>query len=229
MVGMAELGDTTACLPRAAVRRQNVRRSSIFAASALCSRLASPPRPARAQIGSDRYSSIVIDAASGNVLSAVNADELRHPASLTKMMTLYMVFEALRDRRITLDQLRAGVQPCRRHEPVQARPAARHAHHRRAGDPRPGHQIGQRRRRRARRTARRRRGPVRPDDDPARPRARHEPHACSATPPACPTRNRSPPRATWPPWAASWCATSRPNTAGSRFPLSPGTADHPQP
>ena len=59
---------------------------------------------ARAQIGSDRYSSIVIEAASGNVLSAVNADEPRHPASLTKMMTLYMVFEALRDRRISLGE-----------------------------------------------------------------------------------------------------------------------------
>jgi D-alanyl-D-alanine carboxypeptidase len=59
---------------------------------------------AEAQIGSDRYSSIVIDAADDTVLSAVNADELRHPASLTKMMTLYMAFEALRDRRITLQQ-----------------------------------------------------------------------------------------------------------------------------
>jgi D-alanyl-D-alanine carboxypeptidase len=61
--------------------------------------------PAMAQIGSDRYSSIVVDAATGRVLSAVNPDDQRHPASLTKMMTLYMVFEALRDRRITLDQL----------------------------------------------------------------------------------------------------------------------------
>jgi len=60
--------------------------------------------PARAQIGSDRYSSIVIEAATGNVLIAANPDEPRHPASLTKMMTLYMVFEALRDRRLTLDQ-----------------------------------------------------------------------------------------------------------------------------
>jgi len=60
--------------------------------------------PARAQIGSERYSSVVVDAATGNELSAVNADEIRHPASLTKMMTLYMVFEALRDRRITLSQ-----------------------------------------------------------------------------------------------------------------------------
>lgn len=39
--------------------------------------------------------SIVIDADTGLVLHAKNADELVHPASLTKMMTLYMVFEAL--------------------------------------------------------------------------------------------------------------------------------------
>jgi D-alanyl-D-alanine carboxypeptidase len=38
-----------------------------------------------------------------NVLVAANADETRHPASLTKMMTLYMVFEALREGRLSLD------------------------------------------------------------------------------------------------------------------------------
>ncbi len=59
---------------------------------------------ARAQIGSARYSSIIVDAASGNVLEEVNADQPRRPASLTKMMTLYMAFEALRDRRISLEQ-----------------------------------------------------------------------------------------------------------------------------
>ena len=59
---------------------------------------------ASAQVGSDRYSSIVIDANSGAILSAVNPDEYRFPASLTKMMTLYMLFEALRDRRLSLDQ-----------------------------------------------------------------------------------------------------------------------------
>ena len=62
-------------------------------------------QPAAAQIGSARYSSIVVEADGGRVLSAVNPDELRHPASLAKMMTLYMVFEALRDRRVTLNQL----------------------------------------------------------------------------------------------------------------------------
>ena len=59
---------------------------------------------AQAQIGSARYSSIVVDAASGDVLEEVNADQPRHPASLTKMMTLYLTFEAVRDRRIVLDQ-----------------------------------------------------------------------------------------------------------------------------
>ncbi|WP_114374205.1 D-alanyl-D-alanine carboxypeptidase [Elioraea thermophila] len=58
-------------------------------------------KPVHAQIGSDRYASIVIDAGTGRVLSAVNADAPRHPASLTKMMTAYMVFEAVRNRRVT--------------------------------------------------------------------------------------------------------------------------------
>jgi len=62
------------------------------------------PGAATAQVGSDRYSSIIIDAGSGDVLSAVGPDETRYPASLTKVMTLYMTFEALRDRRISLNQ-----------------------------------------------------------------------------------------------------------------------------
>ncbi len=60
---------------------------------------------AQAQIGSDRYSSIVVDAATGNVLEQANPDAPRHPASLAKLMTLYMVFEALRDRRISLNEM----------------------------------------------------------------------------------------------------------------------------
>jgi D-alanyl-D-alanine carboxypeptidase len=60
--------------------------------------------PAWAQIGSSRYASFIMRTDSGEVLSAVEPDEARHPASLTKMMTLYMVFEALRDRRIALAQ-----------------------------------------------------------------------------------------------------------------------------
>jgi D-alanyl-D-alanine carboxypeptidase len=55
--------------------------------------------PASAQIGSDRYAAIVVEAATGRVLFAHDADARRHPASLTKMMTAYMVFEAVRDGR----------------------------------------------------------------------------------------------------------------------------------
>jgi D-alanyl-D-alanine carboxypeptidase len=59
--------------------------------------------PARAQIGSERYAAIVVEARTGNVLVAASPDEHRHPASLTKMMTLYMVFEALREGRLGLE------------------------------------------------------------------------------------------------------------------------------
>ena len=41
------------------------------------------------------YAAIVIDAADGRVVHAEDADAMRHPASLTKLMTLYLVFEAL--------------------------------------------------------------------------------------------------------------------------------------
>ena len=47
--------------------------------------------------------SIVIDANSGNVLHSAKPDELRHPASLTKIMTLYLLFERLEAGKIKLD------------------------------------------------------------------------------------------------------------------------------
>ncbi len=49
-----------------------------------------------------KYAGIVIDAKTGKVLYSENADSLRYPASLTKMMTLYMVFEALEAGKISL-------------------------------------------------------------------------------------------------------------------------------
>jgi D-alanyl-D-alanine carboxypeptidase len=88
--------DSVACATRKALLR------CLLAAAGIASGILSTP--AHAQIGSARYSSIIVDAASGDVLEEVNADQPRHPASLTKMMTLYLTFEALRDRRIALDQ-----------------------------------------------------------------------------------------------------------------------------
>lgn len=49
-----------------------------------------------------KYAGIVVDAKTGNVLYSENPDTLRYPASLTKMMTLYLVFEALESGRIKL-------------------------------------------------------------------------------------------------------------------------------
>src|SRR5215831_16723725 len=48
--------------------------------------------------------SIVIDADTGRVLSETNADAITYPASLTKMMTLYLTFEALNAGQLRLDQ-----------------------------------------------------------------------------------------------------------------------------
>ena len=55
--------------------------------------------PARAK------STILIDANSGKVLRANNATYPWHPASTTKLMTLYLTLSALRDQRITADTL----------------------------------------------------------------------------------------------------------------------------
>jgi D-alanyl-D-alanine carboxypeptidase len=49
-----------------------------------------------------KFSTIVVDARTGALLSADDPDGYRHPASLTKMMTLYLLFEDLKKGRIKL-------------------------------------------------------------------------------------------------------------------------------
>jgi D-alanyl-D-alanine carboxypeptidase len=51
-----------------------------------------------------RYASIVMDADTGQVIYSRHANSQRYPASLTKMMTLYLTFDALRAGRLKLDQ-----------------------------------------------------------------------------------------------------------------------------
>ncbi|PZO38118.1 MAG: serine hydrolase, partial [Alphaproteobacteria bacterium] len=63
-----------------------------------------------------RYASIVVDAASGEVLFSRFADSRRYPASITKVMTLYMAFDALQQGKVRLDDVlvvspRAAAQP----------------------------------------------------------------------------------------------------------------------
>ncbi|MBK9082005.1 MAG: D-alanyl-D-alanine carboxypeptidase [Rhizobiales bacterium] len=60
-------------------------------------------RHAAANSYSPAFSSLVVDANSGRVLQSQNPDELRHPASVTKVMTLYMLFEQLEKGRFRLD------------------------------------------------------------------------------------------------------------------------------
>jgi D-alanyl-D-alanine carboxypeptidase len=79
-----------------------------FAAFALavfvagCATTAPPPEavlsvPAPAA----RYAAIVVDAKTGKQLFEVNSTAQRYPASLTKMMTLYLLFEAMDSSRVT--------------------------------------------------------------------------------------------------------------------------------
>lgn len=54
-------------------------------------------------VANPRFAAVVVDAKSGEIVFARNADEKRYPASLTKIMTLYLVFEDLKAGRISLD------------------------------------------------------------------------------------------------------------------------------
>ena len=62
------------------------------------------------------YAAMVMDARSGKVLHSRNADTRLHPASLTKMMTLYIAFQAVERGEISMDKLvtisaRAAAEP----------------------------------------------------------------------------------------------------------------------
>ena len=79
-------------------------------AQARAARKQSQPQPqAQASPAEDsgflqpRYAAIVVDDKSGEVLHEVDADALRHPASLTKIMTLYLLFEQVEAGHLRLD------------------------------------------------------------------------------------------------------------------------------
>ncbi len=65
----------------------------------------------------DRHAALILDANTGAVLHDVDGDESRHPASLTKMMTLYLTFETLQSGRLkmsdklTISEAAASVAP----------------------------------------------------------------------------------------------------------------------
>ena len=73
----------------------------------LAAMVASVPADAKRRVKRSHYSppasAMVIDGYTGKVLYAENADKPRFPASVTKVMTLYVLFEALRDGDMRLD------------------------------------------------------------------------------------------------------------------------------
>ena len=72
-------------------------------AQARSPRKEAPKRPIHGPNYHPPYAAIVVDDKSGFVLHEVSADQLRHPASLTKIMTLYLLFEQLEDGKVSLD------------------------------------------------------------------------------------------------------------------------------
>jgi D-alanyl-D-alanine carboxypeptidase len=65
---------------------------------------------------SERYAGLVVNAENGEIVYHRNADKELYPASLTKMMTIYMAFQAIDDGKLSFDQklpisLKAASQP----------------------------------------------------------------------------------------------------------------------
>ncbi|WP_397415981.1 D-alanyl-D-alanine carboxypeptidase [Phenylobacterium sp.] len=83
---------------------------SIGLAAALGLGMAASPALAQAPYlslipqNSSKYAAIVVDARSGEVLYGKRADAPRYPASITKVMTLYLAFEALASGKLELDE-----------------------------------------------------------------------------------------------------------------------------
>jgi D-alanyl-D-alanine carboxypeptidase len=73
--------------------------------------LASTSDLSHAENYSPPTASIVVDGNSGTTLQASNPDAPRHPASLTKIMTLYLLFERLEAGNLRLDSPLNGIRP----------------------------------------------------------------------------------------------------------------------
>lgn len=62
-------------------------------------------KPSYAVALPERFASVVVDGRSGKILYQANQDAIRYPASLTKMMTLYLLFEALQSGQVSKSSL----------------------------------------------------------------------------------------------------------------------------
>lgn len=66
-----------------------------------CSTVDTLTLPPPTDFAASKYAAVVIDANTGKMLYGVNSNSARYPASLTKMMTLYLLFEAMDQGRVT--------------------------------------------------------------------------------------------------------------------------------
>jgi D-alanyl-D-alanine carboxypeptidase (penicillin-binding protein 5/6) len=91
---------------------QHARRLFVTLGMAAATLVASAAPPAQAEVpyfrnllaaSQTKYAAIVVDAKSGEVLYAKHADSPRYPASITKVMTMYLTFEALASGKLRLD------------------------------------------------------------------------------------------------------------------------------
>jgi D-alanyl-D-alanine carboxypeptidase len=103
------------------IRRLSLILLAALLATALVAPVAHAARPKAKQVyksgtNDPRYAAYVLDTRTGEVLHAQNADARRSPASLTKMMTLYLLFEALEDGKVKMNtrlpvSANAAIQP----------------------------------------------------------------------------------------------------------------------
>src|SRR5687767_13224817 len=89
-------------------RRAMVLAGFAGAAATILVSIASPAEAARRRRGggggyTPPYAAMVVDAKTGRVMHAENEDALRHPASVTKVMTLYLLFEQLERGKVALE------------------------------------------------------------------------------------------------------------------------------
>ncbi len=93
--------------------KQTAKKHAARPAKAAAAPAAPPPAPARAPDGSlipqlppiDARSFLLMDYSSGRILAESHADERAEPASLTKLMTAYVVFTALQENRLKLSDM----------------------------------------------------------------------------------------------------------------------------
>ncbi len=78
--------------------------SLLTAATLAATLLVSAPATAQGLYMQPKYAAILLDAASGEILYARQADALRYPASITKVLTLYIAFEAIARGQMKLDE-----------------------------------------------------------------------------------------------------------------------------